>query len=126
MHELSIIESVLGTVEAVARENGARAVTAIRIQVGPLAGVVPELLDSAFQAARQGTLAESAVLTIEIPAVRVRCRACGAESEPAGSDLVCPACASAGAEIVRGTELTLMSVELEADGTDDAGPPASA
>ena len=126
MHELSIIESVLQTVETVALENGARAVTAIRLQVGPLGGVVPELLESAFEAARQGTLAERAVLTIEIPPLRVRCRTCGAESEPAGLNFVCLSCASPDAEIVRGAEITLMSVELETDGPDSTGPSSSA
>jgi hydrogenase nickel incorporation protein HypA/HybF len=113
MHELSIVASLVETVEGLAREHGAAAVTGIWIKVGPLSGVVPELLESAFDMYRRGTVAEGATLAIEKPPLRALCRACRAETERADYAPACPACGSTDLELVGGTDLLLERVELE-------------
>jgi hydrogenase nickel incorporation protein HypA/HybF len=113
MHELSICQALLRSVEAVAREHRARAVLAIELDVGALAGVEPALLESAFSIARAGTLAQAARLSLRSLPVRVRCLACGQETETAPNRLLCEACGSWNAQVVQGQELLLRNVELE-------------
>jgi hydrogenase nickel incorporation protein HypA/HybF len=104
-----------------ARVHKAKRITGVKIQVGALAGVVPELLESAFDSYKKGTIAEDAVLTMVRPQFTVRCRACGNESVRADFVMACPTCASTELEITHGMELILEKIEME---TDD--PPAPA
>jgi hydrogenase nickel incorporation protein HypA/HybF len=115
MHELSIIAGLMETVEALAREHKAREVTGIRIRIGALSGVVAELLDSAFDIYKKGTIAENAVLEIEKVPFKVRCKSCGAESERDDFQFACAACGSADLEVVQGTELVLERIEMDSD-----------
>ncbi len=121
MHELSVCQAMMSQVEAIAAREGARAVAAIVIRIGPLSGVVPELLQQAFTIARAGTLAEQAELITEVQPIRVRCLECDAESEVEANRLLCAACGSYRTQVISGDELLLASVELDvADSTADA------
>jgi hydrogenase nickel incorporation protein HypA/HybF len=113
MHELSIIAGLMETVEALAREHRARAVTGIRIRVGALSGVVAELLESAFDMYKKGTIAENVVLDVEKVPFKLRCKSCGAESVRDDFQHVCAACGAADLELLEGTELILERVELD-------------
>ncbi len=119
MHELSVIASLFETIETLAGENGAKAVTGVWIKAGALSGVVPELLESAFDIFKQGTIAAGANLTIKRPPLTIQCRTC--RTETAGTDfiLACPACSSSDLHIVEGTDLVLERIELETDGPAD-------
>ena len=48
MHELAVCQSLLRQVEEIARRDNARRVELIRLRIGPLSGVVGELLEQAF------------------------------------------------------------------------------
>jgi hydrogenase nickel incorporation protein HypA/HybF len=123
MHELAICQGLMREVERVARQHGAERVTGLTLQIGALAGVEPELLAQAFTIARAGSIAETAELSIESIAPRVRCSACGADSEAAVNRLVCGSCGDWRVQVVTGDEMLLKSVELV---RDDAAPePAS-
>jgi len=98
-----------------ARVHKAKRITGVKIQVGALAGVVPELLESAFDAYKKGTIAADAVLTMVKPPFTVRCRSCGNESVRDDFVQVCPACASTDLEIIHGLELILEKIEMETD-----------
>ncbi|HNQ80626.1 MAG: hydrogenase maturation nickel metallochaperone HypA [Acidobacteriota bacterium] len=115
MHELSLVASMFETLLEQARLHKARRITGVRIQVGALAGVVPELLESAFDSYKKGTIADGAVLTIVKPPFTIRCRACGDETVREDFALACPACASTDLEIVHGMELVLEKIEMETD-----------
>ena len=81
MHEFSVCQGLLIQVEQVVAQHGARGATAIRLQIGPLSGVEPHLLEQAFPLASAGSCAEGAELSWESLPLRVHCRSCGAESE---------------------------------------------
>ena len=115
MHELSIIQSLFETLEAQAREHGAAKITRVCLSVGPLSGAVPELLSEAFDTFKQGTIADGATIEIVVPPVKVKCRACGKESEPKEFALKCPECDSVEVSLCSGTELYLDKIELETD-----------
>jgi hydrogenase nickel incorporation protein HypA/HybF len=112
MHELSICQALVAKVEHIALPRRAR-VLRLRIGVGPLSGVEPRLIESAWPLACTGTAAEGSLLDIEMTDIRIRCRDCGAESAAAANRLTCPACESWHTGLVSGDELNLLRVELE-------------
>lgn len=113
MHELSLCQALLEQVAQVAREQHARRIVSVTVRIGPLSGVEPTLLASAYPFASAGTAAADAALIIERAAVRVRCLGCGAESEARASSLICGVCRDWRVELLSGDELLLARVELE-------------
>ncbi len=113
MHELSLVVSVFEVLEEQAREHGACRVTRVVLKVGIMAGVVPELLESAFDMYKKGTIAASARLEIVPVPVRLRCPDCGGEAVREESDFACAACGSRRVEIIEGRDLFVETVDLE-------------
>lgn len=115
MHELSICQSMLKQVSVIAREHQASSVMQITLRVGPLSGVEPKLLQSAFPLASAGTIADEATLLIESLPIRVQCRSCGQQSEVSPNRLTCHHCGDYKTQLISGDELLLANVELTTD-----------
>ncbi len=113
MHELSLVASVFEVLEEKAREHGAVRITRVVLKVGVMAGAVPDLLESAFEIYKKGTLAEGARLEIVIVPVKLRCPDCGGEAVREDTDFSCAACGSRRVEIVEGRDLVVETIELE-------------
>ena len=113
MHELAVCQSLLGQIETVAMENRATAVHRVTLQIGPLSGIEPPLLQQAFPIAVAGSIAEDAVLEIELLPIRVACNQCGAESEATANKLVCGQCGHWQTRLLSGDEMLLVSLELD-------------
>jgi hydrogenase nickel incorporation protein HypA/HybF len=112
VHELAICQALVSQVEDIAGQQTAW-VRQVRVGIGPLSGIEPQLLESAYPLACAGTLAEGSLLEIERTDVRVRCRGCGAETVAAPNRLVCGACGDWHTDLLAGDELLLLRVELE-------------
>jgi hydrogenase nickel incorporation protein HypA/HybF len=119
-----VAQALVEQVDSVIRQHEARQdhdasspdawrATSIRVRIGPLAGVVPELLATAFPLAAAGSRMEHAQLDLVTVPITVRCRTCGAETEAAMNRLVCSACGDWHTQVISGDELLLESVELE-------------
>lgn len=116
MHELSVCQALIEQVQRLAREHRALRVDRIVLQIGPLAGIEPELLKHAYPVAAAGTLAEGADLVFEARPVTVHCRDCGGDSEALPNRLLCAHCGSFRTELTGGDEMLLASLEfLQAD-----------
>ena len=113
MHELSLVASVFEVLEEKAREHGAARVTKVVLDVGIMSGAVPDLIESAFEAYKRGTLAAGARLEIVVVPVKVRCPDCGGEAVREDADFSCAGCGSRRVEIVEGRELVIEKIELE-------------
>ena len=113
MHELSVCQALMSQVLDIAAREGAERVTAITLRIGPLSGVEASLLADAFPIASAGTLADGAELKVDQLGVRVRCTACGAESDATPNRLLCGACGDYRTRLVSGDEMLLASLELE-------------
>jgi hydrogenase nickel incorporation protein HypA/HybF len=114
MHEFSLIMSMLDLAEDAARAEGARRITRIHLEIGALAGVVPEALEFAFSGARQGTLAAEASLDVTyLPAIAY-CSACEAtfELDNRWGIAMCPICDTLSADLRQGRELRLADVTV--------------
>jgi len=113
MHELAVCQGLMSQVEQIADRERAERVTLIRLSIGPLSGVEPQLLADAFPIAAAGTVAEGAELAIDTQPVRVRCLSCGAQSTATANRLLCGTCGDYRTRLLSGDEMLLMSVELE-------------
>lgn len=113
MHELSVAQALVEQVDNLVREQQANCATLIRVRIGPLSGVVPELLASAFPLAAAGSVAGQAKLELMKAPIRVRCQTCGEESEASANRLLCGKCGDWHTQVISGDELILESVELE-------------
>ncbi len=113
MHELSVCQSMLREVEAIAGQHHASKVTIIKVSIGPLSGVEAHLLAQAFPIAAAGSIAANAALEIEVLPIRVRCRHCEAETAASTNKLVCGKCGHWQTTVLCGDEMLLSSVELE-------------
>lgn len=113
MHELAMAQALVEQVEAVINQHGATQASLIRVRIGPLAGVMPELLASAFPLAAAGSRMEHAELEFSHAPIQVHCQTCGADTEATMNRLICGACGDWHTQIISGDELLLESVELE-------------
>jgi hydrogenase nickel incorporation protein HypA/HybF len=113
MHELALCQALMSQVEALARDNNATRVVAITLGLGPLSGVEGQLLKNAYPVASAGTVAEGAELLVQSTPVRVKCSACGEESEARPNRLVCGHCDDWHTELISGDELLLVRVEMD-------------
>jgi hydrogenase nickel incorporation protein HypA/HybF len=108
MHEVGIVASALQAAEAHA---AGRAIARVRLRVGTQTGVVAEALQHAWTALRPGTLAEEALLMVELVPATWRCPDCTAAFTAAGLAARCPRCA-APAVFAGGCGLELADLEV--------------
>ncbi|MFC7260710.1 hydrogenase maturation nickel metallochaperone HypA [Streptomyces lutosisoli] len=120
MHEMSVAMAVVDQVaEAAARAGDVTAVRSVRLQVGELAGVVPDSLAFCFELVCAGTLLEGAELVTEAVPGRARCTPCAHEwAVGMPPRLTCPLCDGTRTELLSGRELQIVDVHWE-----DGGPP---
>jgi hydrogenase nickel incorporation protein HypA/HybF len=111
MHEYSLMVALMDRVEEEAAAHRALAVHRVRVRIGELSGVEPDLLESAFAIARAGTICAGAELDVERVAAQWACSACRRPMD-AGDRLQCAAC-GAPAALIAGDEILLGQVELE-------------
>jgi hydrogenase nickel incorporation protein HypA/HybF len=114
VHELSIVCSVVESVQEAIRERRVERVEAVNLRVGALSGVLEDALLFSYEIATQGTPLEGSVLRIERVPVRVYCAGCEQESELASvQSFRCPRCQELTADIRSGRELEIKSIEID-------------
>jgi hydrogenase nickel incorporation protein HypA/HybF len=112
MHEVGIMQSILATVEHQARTSQAAQIHAIRMRVGTLSGLVIDSLQCAFEVMREGTMAAGATLQVEEVRPVFWCEPCQQEFEVPEMFGPCPKCGAPSADLRRGRELELISMEI--------------
>ena len=113
MHELSIVANLFEILEEKAREKKAKKITAVKLKVGVLSGVVPEFLTTAFDIYKKDSLADKATLDIEEVPLKLRCKKCHREAVRNDFVFLCSHCGSREMETLEGTELFLEKMEME-------------
>ncbi len=113
MHELSLCADLMDQVMTIAKTHNAEKVVRIIVRIGPLSGIEPMLLETAFTISRAGTLAEEAEFLTEALPILVLCNSCGVESEASVSNLICGICGDFNTRLLSGDELILARVELQ-------------
>lgn len=113
MHEISIAQGLIRTVEEHLPENGTQRVKSVRVRLGDFAGVNRESLTMGFELSREGTAVANASLEIEIVPGVCRCKNCRAQFEVGRYITICPHCGLSTVEVLSGNELDLTEIELE-------------
>ncbi len=115
MHELSIAHELVVLACASAKRAGAQCVSAVHVRVGALAGVADDALKLSYEVAAADTPLAGAQLIIESVPATIHCAACGRDVELVGVQApTCPHCGSNDVQWIRGQELELAALEVEA------------
>jgi len=121
MHELSLVRSLLQQVEEIACAERASGVEYVCVALGPLSGVEPLLIRSAFEQLAPATAAAGAELVVDEIPLTVLCLDCGALFDAADFRFHCPECGSPQTRVVSGEEFRLMSVTIRESVSSDNG-----
>lgn len=113
MHELSIAQSIVDIVGQYVRPAEQERVRSISVRIGAMAGVVPDSLQFCFTAVIHHTPLERASMEIEHIPFAVSCHSCSCTSETEPGIALCPLCGSADTEIASGTELQVVSIDVD-------------
>ena len=120
MHEMGIALEVLRVCREVAEANGGGRIERVRMDIGELAAIEPDLLMFAWEAATSDGPDAGATLEVSWhPAVQ-RCATCGeTKSRSEGSWLrICPDCGMP-LEVSGGDQLDVIDVTLVSNDDDD-------
>lgn len=118
MHEFSLMQGVLETVEAAAQQAGASHVSEIRLVIGEMREVIMDALEFSFEALAPETVCEDAKLSVTMVKPRSRCLQCGNEYEHDRFHWMCPACDSLATELIAGRELYIDAIEVDTQDED--------
>ena len=115
MHETAIVGGLMRILEQRAARNGVAHISSVLLKVGRLQAVEPQQLIACFEMFAEGTVADGAVLKIDVVGVRGRCRACDTEFDVPRFHFECPACAGSDIEVIQGQELYIESFEASTE-----------
>lgn len=113
MHEASIALSLLEIAAGECGKNGYGKIDSINVKVGRASGVIPDALLFAFDAVKEGSIAQDAVLHIEEVPVSGVCRDCGKEFTVAEAYVLsCPLCGGGSFTVTSGREMDIIDMEV--------------
>ena len=115
MHEVSLTRDLLKLVQQTMRQNRVERISSIQIEIGPLAGVEPVLVEQAFNALIPDTEFECTRLVVHQRALVAVCRECQKEIEIIDYQFICPNCSSPKVQVISGDQFRLMSITAESN-----------
>ena len=113
MHEYSIVQSLLDSCEENARKNNSTKVTKVVVKIGVMSGVEPDLLQTAFDTFKDGTMCQDCEFIINIQPIVIKCHKCSIESILSKNEYACPKCQSIELDVIDGEDMYLMQLELD-------------
>jgi hydrogenase nickel incorporation protein HypA/HybF len=114
MHELSIVTSMISIFRENMARQGAGRLKKIKIRVGEMTAVEPDALRFCFEVCTGGTDMEGVVLDIEEVSVMGQCIDCKKEFKlNMYLNSRCGVCGGEAGGYVSGTELDIVSMEVE-------------
>lgn len=111
MHEASLVDGLFDQVDQVVAQHPSGRLCLLRVRVGELAGVEPELFRTAFEVIRGSRGHEQVMLELVREEAVWSCPSC-ATRVPSGSVLHCGTCGG-GVTLVVGGDIILDRIELE-------------
>ena len=115
MHEMSIAQSVIGTVLKEREARGLGTVTCVRLRIGRMSGVLPDALHFAWELATADTELSGAALEVAMTEACFRCAECSNEIPFDDAPEQCPRCGSTSMRLDGGTDLVIDSLDVEED-----------
>ncbi len=112
MHELSLAQSIIDIVQQYVPDGQGKSVKSVKLKVGELSGVVTDSLDFCFSAITSDTPLSTASLEIERVPFTLQCKNCNSPFTGEFGVVLCPHCGSEKTEVVAGTEMQIVEIEL--------------
>jgi hydrogenase nickel incorporation protein HypA/HybF len=114
VHELGLARGIVELADSSAAAAGVPSVSAVHVTIGRLSGVEAGALSFSFDIAADGTRVAGAHLIITEVPVSIWCVPCAMERElPGITRFRCPVCDTPSADIRRGKELEVTSIEVD-------------
>ncbi|MBN1540661.1 hydrogenase maturation nickel metallochaperone HypA [candidate division KSB1 bacterium] len=112
MHELSLAREIVAIVDEIMLQHPEKSLKCVRVKVGELNPLIPDQLQSCYEALiADSKLVGSRLEIIRIP-VRAQCRKCARDFRLEQFSFCCPHCESTGLDINSGDELMVSEVEF--------------
>lgn len=112
MHELSVAQAIIDS--AVQELEADQRVLMLRLQLGPLSGVVEEALRFSFDLATQDTPLQGCRLDVQTVPVTLYCADCRRITQPPELyRLVCADCQKPSSDVRSGRELLIIAMEVD-------------
>ncbi|MGG7567712.1 hydrogenase maturation nickel metallochaperone HypA [Rhodovulum sp. DZ06] len=112
MHEMSICEGILMTLEDQAKQHDFKTIRRVRLEIGRFAGVDPKALHFAWEVVMRGSPAEgSALEIIDLPG-QAACFDCGEAVEIEERFAPCPLCGGGRLSPMGGDEMRIKDLEV--------------
>lgn len=112
MHEIGILEQVVESVCKTARDNNISEVTQINLDVGELAGVIPEIFTDYFPMFQEKEpVIAKAKINLHPVRAEALCEDCGALYHVTKFNGKCPKCESPWKKILGGKGVVLKGIE---------------
>lgn len=113
MHEMSIAESLIEIIIEEMKKNSAYRLISVRLNIGEMAGVVPEALETCFEILTADTGMKGAVLNMEIIPLKGHCKKCDDDFAIVDYNFACPRCGTVEIDVVSGREMNIIELEVE-------------
>lgn len=113
MHEVSIAQSIVDTLEAELDEEQFSNVREIHVKVGVLSSVEHKLLEHVFKYVIEGGPFSNANLYTQLVDVLARCEQCDDNFKVENYYFICPKCDTPSSTIIEGNELTIFKIIME-------------
>ena len=113
MHEVSICQSILKTIEAELEEDQLQNVLEVHLKIGVLSCVDPKILAHAFTYIIENSPFHKCSLFTEFVEVLAACEHCHLNFKVKDYRFVCPYCDKPTSTIIEGNELTIFKIILE-------------
>ena len=113
MHEISICQSIVETLEAELEENEFQNVREVHLKVGVLSCVEPKILGHVFKYIIQDSPFHKCSLHTDLVEVLASCENCRSNFKVENYRFVCPQCDTPSSTIIEGNELTICKIIFE-------------
>ena len=114
MHETSIINSIMKTLEMEFPDEKLNKMSAIFVKVGKLSNIEPRLLHNAYTAKHYcGTKYHSVKLHVESTDIKIKCLHCDHITEVEDYKFMCEKCKIPSKNIIQGEEMLIHKVEFD-------------
>jgi hydrogenase nickel incorporation protein HypA/HybF len=113
MHEFSLALNIIDLCEDALKEHHLRNISELVIEIGTLAGVDKEALETALESIKPNSILETSEITFVFKKAIATCAQCNATFEPEDSFSPCPDCNTYGIKLLAGQELIIKSITAE-------------
>ena len=113
MHETSIVNSIMKTLEMEFEDKKLDKMSAIYLKVGKLSNIEPRLLHNAYTAKHYcGTRFHNVKLHIESTKIKIQCETCNHITEVENYRFLCEKCKKPSKNLIQGEEMLIHKVEF--------------